>query len=110
MKPVYLRQISIEGTPRTPSSPSMSPLRMHHARSGSAGVGNNMKKAQTKAAAQRLAQVMSHQTADDDGDDEDDDLSYDYQASGIGSIGLAGGRRMQPRSPMVSWGFFISRT
>ncbi|KAJ6928898.1 hypothetical protein NC652_012913 [Populus alba x Populus x berolinensis] len=101
MKPVYLRQISIEGTPRTPSSPSMSPLRMHHARSGSAGVGNNMKKAQTKAAAQRLAQVMSHQTADDDDDDEDDDLSYDYQASGIGSIGLAGGRRMQPRSPMT---------
>jgi hypothetical protein len=69
-----------------------------------------MKKAQTKAAAQRLAQVMSHQTADDDDDDEDDDLSYDYQASGIGSIGLAGGRRMQPRSPMVSWGFFVSRT
>ncbi|KAL9356209.1 hypothetical protein Peur_049462 [Populus x canadensis] len=59
MKPVYLRQISIEGTPRTPSSPSMSPLRMHHARSGSAGVGNNMKKAQTKAAAQRLAQTKS---------------------------------------------------
>ncbi|KAL9393242.1 hypothetical protein Peur_012527 [Populus x canadensis] len=103
MKPVYLRQISIEGTPRTPSSPPMSPLRMHHARSGSAGVGSNMKKAQTKAAAQRLAQVMSHQTADDDDDDEDDDLSYDYQASGIGSIGLAGGRRMQPRSPMVKF-------
>ncbi|KAJ6737488.1 FAS-BINDING FACTOR-LIKE PROTEIN [Salix viminalis] len=102
MKPVYLRQSSIEGTPRTPSSPSMSPLRTHHVRSGSAGVGNNMKKAQTKAAAQRLAQVMSHQTTDDDDEDEDDDLSYDYQASGIGSIGLAGGRRMQPRSPMVS--------
>ncbi|KAB5556315.1 hypothetical protein DKX38_007224 [Salix brachista] len=101
MKPVYLRQSSIEGTPRTPSSPSMSPLRTHHVRSGSAGVGNNMKKAQTKAAAQRLAQVMSHQTTDDDDEDEDDDLSYDYQASGIGSIGLAGGRRMQPRSPMI---------
>ncbi|KAJ6775292.1 FAS-BINDING FACTOR-LIKE PROTEIN [Salix purpurea] len=101
MKPVYLRQSSIEGTPRTPSSPSMSPLRTHHVRSGSAGVGNNMKKAQTKAAAQRLAQVMSHQTTDDDDEDEDDDLSYDYQASGIGSIGLAGGRRMQPRSPMT---------
>ncbi|KAF9681658.1 hypothetical protein SADUNF_Sadunf05G0024900 [Salix dunnii] len=101
MKPVYLRQSSIEGTPRTPSSPSMSPLRTHHARSGSVGVGNNMKKAQTKAAAQRLAQVMSYQTTDDDDDDEDDDLSYDYQASGIGSIGLAGGRRMQPRSPMT---------
>ncbi|CAK7340852.1 unnamed protein product [Dovyalis caffra] len=99
MKPVYLRQRSIEGTPRTPTSPSMSPLRMHHARSGSAGT-NNMKKAQTKAAAQRLAQVMSHQTGDDD-DDGDDDLSYDYQPSGIGSIGLAGGRRMQPRSPMT---------
>ncbi|KAJ6682896.1 FAS-BINDING FACTOR-LIKE PROTEIN [Salix koriyanagi] len=101
MKPVYLRQSSIEGTPRTPSSPSMSPLRTHHVRSGSAGVGNNLKKAQTKAAAQRLAQVMSHQTTDDDDEDEDDDLSYDYQASGIGSIGLAGGRRMQPRSPMT---------
>ncbi|KAL3591315.1 hypothetical protein D5086_009955 [Populus alba] len=96
MKPVYLRQISIEGTPRTPSSPSMSPLRMHHARSGSAGVGNNMKKAQTKAAAQRLAQVMSHQTADDDDDDEDDDLS----ASGL-TIGRAGGKSMRSQSPAV---------
>jgi len=79
-----------------PRIPLMSPLRRHHARSGSAGAANNMKKAQTKAAAQALAQGMSHQTADDD-DNEDDYLSYDYQLSGIGSIGPAGGRRMQPR-------------
>lgn len=68
-----------------PWIPLMSPLRLHHARSGSAGAANNMKKAQTKAAAQALAQGMSHQTADDD-DNEDDYLSYDYQLSGIGSI------------------------
>ncbi|KAI9383112.1 hypothetical protein POPTR_013G031151v4 [Populus trichocarpa] len=92
MKPVYPRQRSREGMPRIPL---MSPLRRHHARSGSAGAANNMKKAQTKAAAQALAQGMSHQTADDD-DNEDDYLSYDYQLSGIGSIGPAGGRRMQP--------------
>jgi len=82
MKPVYPRQRSREGMPWIPL---MSPLRLHHARSGSAGAANNMKKAQTKAAAQALAQGMSHQTADDD-DNEDDYLSYDYQLSGIGSI------------------------
>ncbi|KAJ6883636.1 hypothetical protein NC652_030771 [Populus alba x Populus x berolinensis] len=91
MKPVYPRQRSREGMQRIPL---MSSLRLHHARSGSA---NNMKKAQTKAAAQAPAQVMmSHQTADDDGNG-DGYLSYDYQLSGIGSTGPGGGRRMQPR-------------
>lgn len=98
MKPVHIRQESTSDSPRAPSSPmNMSPLHRRHVRTGSTGMPN-MKKAQTKAAAQRLAQVMSHQT--DDGDD-DDELSFDYTPSGFGSIGLAGGRRMRAKSPLV---------
>ncbi|KAJ6876939.1 hypothetical protein NC651_029838 [Populus alba x Populus x berolinensis] len=48
-----------------------------------------MEKAQTKAAAQALARLMSHQTADDDDNIEDGYLSYDYQLSGMGSTGPA---------------------
>ncbi|XP_031397039.1 coiled-coil domain-containing protein SCD2-like isoform X2 [Punica granatum] len=96
MRPVYVRQQSNPGTPGAPASPVMSPLH-RHARSGSTGVGN-VKKAHTKAAAQRLAQVMAHQLDDDD---DEDDLSYEYTpASGTGSIGLAAGRGMRSRSPM----------
>ncbi|XP_048226065.1 coiled-coil domain-containing protein SCD2 isoform X2 [Ricinus communis] len=99
MNPVYLRQQSAAESPQGSSSPVMSPLHPRHVRTGSAGMPN-MKKAQTKAAAQRLAQVMSHQPPDGD-EDEDDDLSYDYSSTGFGSIGLAGGRRMpRPQSPM----------
>jgi len=54
----------------------------------------------TKAAAQRIAQVMSQ--ADDDGED-DDDVPLDYSSiSGAGGIGLGGGRPMPSRSPMVT--------
>ncbi|KAL3728196.1 hypothetical protein ACJRO7_032874 [Eucalyptus globulus] len=96
MRPLYVRQQSNPGTPGGSASPTRSPLH-RHARSGSTGY---MKKAQTKAAAQRLAQVMAHQLGDDE-DDEDDDLSYEYTpASGAGSIGLAGGRAPRGRSPM----------
>ncbi|KAI4370288.1 hypothetical protein MLD38_018655 [Melastoma candidum] len=96
MRPVYTRQHSNTGTPGTPMSPARSPATQHH-RAGSMG---NAKKAQTKAAAQRLAQVMAHQYADDDV--EDDDLSYDYTPAGsVGGIGLAGGRGIRPRSPMT---------
>ncbi|KAL6570569.1 hypothetical protein OROGR_000119 [Orobanche gracilis] len=66
-----------------------------HIRSGSAGV--SVRKPQnTKAAAQRLAQVMAHQPADDDEEDEDD-LLYDFESAGIG---LAGGRHARTRSPL----------
>lgn len=93
-RPVHVRNQTTD-----PSSPMMtSPLMNRHARSGSnAGPGSNAKKAQTKAAAQRLAAVMSNQTGDDE--DSDDDLSFDYNA--VGSIGLAAGRSHPSRSPMV---------
>ncbi|KAI3408227.1 uncharacterized protein J3R85_020400, partial [Psidium guajava] len=96
IRPSYVRQQSNPGTPGGGASPTASPFH-RHARSGS--TGGNVKKAQTKAAAQRLAQVMAHQLGDDD--DEDDDLSYEYNpVSGTGSIGLAGGRAIRARSPM----------
>lgn len=70
-----------------------------HARSGSAGA--NMKKPNTKAAAQRLAQVMSTQSTDDS--DEEEDL-LDLAPANVSSIGLAPTGRAaaaRPRSPMV---------
>ncbi|KAJ9180171.1 hypothetical protein P3X46_008448 [Hevea brasiliensis] len=99
MNLMYSRQTSSAESLQA-SSPLMSPVHHRHVRTGSAGMPN-VRKAQTKAAAQRLAQVMSHQLADDD-DSEEDDLSFDYRnnASGIGSIGLAGGKKMpRPQSP-----------
>lgn len=74
---------------------------MHrHARSNP-----NLKKPNTKAAAQRLAQVMSNQSGGGGGDesDEEEDLDlYDYNPSNVSSIGLGGGgRAARPRSPMV---------
>ncbi|XVF56949.1 hypothetical protein PTKIN_Ptkin06aG0162100 [Pterospermum kingtungense] len=82
----------------TPVSPltSSSPLQQRHARSGSAAASvGSVRKAQTKAAAQRLAAVMAQN--DDDDDDDDDQLD---NISGAGSLGLAGGRGMRPRSPL----------
>ncbi|XP_022718940.1 uncharacterized protein LOC111277064 [Durio zibethinus] len=87
-------------TPGTPASPLTSSSPIHrHGRSGSsyASVGN-MKKAQTKAAAQRLAAVMAHQQ-NVEGDD-DDQLDYN-NINGTGGIGLAGRRATRARSPMV---------
>ncbi|KAB5564784.1 hypothetical protein DKX38_004838 [Salix brachista] len=57
----------------------------HHARSASASGFSTIKRNQNvaaKAAAQRLAQVMASQTADDDDDDdnEGDDLGFRYSA------------------------------
>lgn len=59
----------------------------------------SMKRPQNKAAAQRLAQVMATQPADDE---EDEDELYDFN-SGVPSagLGLAGGRQARSRSPMV---------
>ncbi|KAK9293338.1 hypothetical protein L1049_021330 [Liquidambar formosana] len=97
----HVRQTSIAGMPGAPSSPMMSPL-PRHVRSGSIGVATNSKRSQNnaaKAAAQRLAQVMAHQPADEDEDDEDD-LSYNYTVNPTGSIGLAAGRAMRSHSPV----------
>ncbi|CAK9152187.1 unnamed protein product [Ilex paraguariensis] len=101
MRPVHVRQKSVTGTTPTGaslSSPMASPLH-GHARSGSASIAVNMKKPQnTKAAAQRLAQVMAHQL---DNDEDEDDLLYDYSpANASAGIGLAGGRGTRPRSPL----------
>ncbi|KAL8031901.1 hypothetical protein ABFX02_13G059400 [Erythranthe guttata] len=74
-----------------------SPLH-RHTRSGSSGLSNMKKPQNAKAAAQRLAQVMAHQPADDE--DEEDDLLYDFApAVSSGGIGLAGGRQNKNRSP-----------
>lgn len=101
MRPVYTRQKSNTGTQLGPASPLVSSL-PHHSRTGSTGLANS-KRGQnnaTKAAAQRLAKVMAS-SADDE--DEEDDLSFDYSlASGTGSIGLASGRSVRSRSPMVT--------
>ncbi|CAL5393655.1 unnamed protein product [Camellia sinensis] len=69
-----------------------------HARSGSTGVaaGNVKRPHNAKAAAQRLAQVLSNQKGGGGGgddDEEEDDLLYDHNpATSSASIGLAGGR------------------
>lgn len=94
---LYMRQKSNTGTPRAPSSPTMSPLN-RHARNGSVGAQNPRKAQNAKAAAQRLAHVM----AIHDDDEDEDDLLCDYDPmSGTGSIGLAGGRATRSRSPIM---------
>ncbi|XP_027109446.2 uncharacterized protein [Coffea arabica] len=98
MRPVHVRQASGSTTPtsNTPSLQMNSPLN-RHMHSGSTG---NLKKPQhTKAAAQRLAQVMAHQMADDE--DDEDDLLYEYNPSSLSAgIGLASSRPTRARSPM----------
>ncbi|KAI3847344.1 hypothetical protein MKX03_023482 [Papaver bracteatum] len=99
----YVRQksISSNASEGTPSSPMMSPMN-RHVRTGSTGIGNFRKTPNnaTKAAAQRLAQVMAHQHADDD-DDDDDDLSIDYNPPSTAStLGLSG-RSMRYRTPAL---------
>ncbi|CAL5338078.1 hypothetical protein CsSME_00021551 [Camellia sinensis var. sinensis] len=85
--PVYVRQWSSESSATAgSSSPTMSPSRHHHSRSSSATGISNIKRTQNfaaKAAAQRLAQVMASQAADngdDDDDDDDDDLDFAFGA------------------------------
>lgn len=86
---------SNSGSPSSMASP-----KHRHSRTASTGIANMKRPQNTKAAAQRLAQVMAHQSADDD--EEEDDLMYDY-SPGIPSagIGLAGGRPNSRRSTMV---------
>ncbi|XP_050917193.1 coiled-coil domain-containing protein SCD2 [Lathyrus oleraceus] len=100
---MYDRQQSTTGAPASPSSPViMSPIH-RHVRAGSTGGVAMSKRAQntsTKAAAQRLAHVMSHQPIGEE-EEEDDDIALDYTSiSGTGGIGLAGRRPIRPRSPM----------
>ncbi|KAJ7978047.1 coiled-coil domain-containing protein SCD2-like [Quillaja saponaria] len=100
-RPAYNTQKSVTGHPGAPTSPMMP---HSHVRSGSTGMAN-ARRAQNnaaKAAAERLAQVMAHQQADDDDGDDEDELDLDYSlVSGTGSIGLAGGRAMRSRPPMT---------
>ncbi|KAM7273764.1 hypothetical protein ACFE04_028428 [Oxalis oulophora] len=103
MRPLNTRQGSNPTTPNATTSPMMSPLN-RHARTSSSNVGNVKKAQQTKAAAARLAAMMANQNpAADDGDDDDDDLAFAYNArsSGVGGVGMAGGRSVKPRSPMT---------
>ncbi|XP_039045477.1 coiled-coil domain-containing protein SCD2-like [Hibiscus syriacus] len=127
------RRHSTSAAPGMPSSPLTSASALQgHTRSGSSyGGAGNPRKAQTKAAAQRLAAVMSNKQNDDDGDDydqldnssvgrptrppspmakrrvpqstqaDDDNDEDDPIVSGRPSIGLSGGRQMQGRSPMA---------
>ncbi|XP_042023320.1 coiled-coil domain-containing protein SCD2-like [Salvia splendens] len=70
---------------------------MHqHTRSTSSHL--SMKRPQNKAAAQRLAEVMAQQPADDE---EEKDELYDFSLGGPSAgIGLAGGRQARSSSPM----------
>ncbi|XP_056163089.1 coiled-coil domain-containing protein SCD2 isoform X1 [Syzygium oleosum] len=83
--PLYGRQWSSESAAAAGGGGSSSPARYHHARSSSgSGAGlSSVKRTQNfaaKAAAQRLAQVMASQTADDDDDEDGDDLGFRYSA------------------------------
>ncbi|KAK6924612.1 hypothetical protein RJ641_008938 [Dillenia turbinata] len=78
--PVYSRQWSSGSNSTASSSPAMSPAHPH-SRLSAAGAGglSSIKRSQNvaaKAAAQRLAQVMASQTADND--DDDDDLGFRF--------------------------------
>ncbi|KAE8663149.1 leucine-tRNA ligase [Hibiscus syriacus] len=87
------RRHSTSAAPGMPSSPLTSASALQgHTRSGSSyGGAGNPRKAQTKAAAQRLAAVMSNKQNDDDGDD--------YDQLDNSSVG----RPTRPPSPMVMY-------
>lgn len=116
--PVYTRQWSSESGVGIGgvSSPAMSPSRYHHSRTSSATGLSSVKRAQNfaaKAAAQRLAQVMASQTADDD-EEDGDDLGFRYSApppmafsmnanaGGISRPAVDSARIGTSRSPAVS--------
>ncbi|KAL2496602.1 hypothetical protein Fot_40359 [Forsythia ovata] len=98
-RPVHVRQRSLSNTTNSGSPSSMASPMHRHSRTASTGITNMKRPQNTKAAAQRLAQVMAHQPADDD--EEEDDLLYDYSpAIPSAGVGLAGGRPTRHRSPM----------
>lgn len=103
MRPRYAPQRSNQNTlnSEAPSSPGTSSPVVHHHHTRSGSLSNARKPQNTKAAAQRLAQVMAHQTTDDD--EEEDDLLFDSASANLSAgIGLAGGRSARNRSPMVT--------
>ncbi|KAH6788774.1 hypothetical protein C2S51_003780 [Perilla frutescens var. frutescens] len=71
---------------------------MHFHSRSSAGTASMKRPQNTKAAAQRLAEVMAHQPADEE-EEEDDLYDFDSVVPSTG-IGLAGGRQSRNRSPM----------
>ncbi|CAH9087137.1 unnamed protein product [Cuscuta europaea] len=99
MRPMYAPpQKCTQNTANSEAPSSLgtaSPVHHGHSRSGS--FSNARKPQNTKAAAQKLAQVMAHQTTDDD--DEDDDLLCDPVSVSLSAgVGLAGGRSARNRS------------
>ncbi|PNT45920.2 hypothetical protein POPTR_003G164100v4 [Populus trichocarpa] len=83
--PLYTRQWTSDSGASPTAAMLPNARHGHHARSSSASGFSTIKRNQNvaaKAAAQRLAQVMASQTADDDDDDDDegDDLGFRYSA------------------------------
>jgi hypothetical protein len=81
--PLYTRQWTSDSGASPTAAMLPNARHGHHARSSSASGFSTIKRNQNvaaKAAAQRLAQVMASQTADDDDDDEGDDLGFRYSA------------------------------
>uniref|UniRef100_A0A6N2JWT5 Coiled-coil domain-containing protein SCD2 n=1 Tax=Salix viminalis TaxID=40686 RepID=A0A6N2JWT5_SALVM len=83
--PLYTRQWTSDSGASPAAATVPNARHGHHARSASASGFSTIKRNQNvaaKAAAQRLAQVMASQTADDDDDDdnEGDDLGFRYSA------------------------------
>ncbi|MCL7024302.1 hypothetical protein MKW94_022746 [Papaver nudicaule] len=108
----YNRQRSGSSTGSSSPSSTMSPAHphAHHARSSSTVSGmSNIKRTQNvaaKAAAQRLAQVMASQTADnDDDDDDDDDLDFRYPQSSHTGGGFGSSRPARSPSPALGRNF-----
>nr|TKS08599.1 uncharacterized protein D5086_0000098980 [Populus alba] len=82
--PLYTRQWTSDSGASPMAAMVPNARHGHHARSSSASGFSTIKRNQNvaaKAAAQRLAQVMASQTADDDDDDDEgDDLGFRYSA------------------------------
>ncbi|KAJ6712949.1 FAS-BINDING FACTOR-LIKE PROTEIN [Salix purpurea] len=82
--PLYPRQWTSDPASSPTGATVQNARHAHHARSSSASGLSSIKRNQNvaaKAAAQRLAQVMASQTADDDDDENDgDDLGFRYSA------------------------------
>lgn len=102
LRPGLDRQKSMDSPGGTGTPTTMSPLN-RHARSSSSGLAN-MKRPQNlqaKAAAQRLAQVMAHQSNDDEDEDEDD-LPLEPSTAGLGlGVGRSSAAAApRPRTPM----------
>ncbi|RWR94100.1 coiled-coil domain-containing protein SCD2 [Cinnamomum micranthum f. kanehirae] len=101
--PAYVSQNSISSS--SGASPIMSPV-LRQARTGSSG-GTNFRRAQNnaaKAAAQRLARVMSHQSPDDEDEDDDNEIMVSYSATSAGAGTRAGrpARSPSPKAPARS--------